>query len=455
MPRSTSKPVKAKAKPKTTVSLTGSRLLELALELRENIYSHLIYDDSSALFELLTVNRQLAREVKPFLYKQQLTFDGQSELFDWLSQVDHNFLTQVSDVRFKLHDIDPAKIVGALGRRLQQANISRQSGSRGPDREDNPYFEACHLDLKRILSAFRLLPNVRRFTVLPTTEGDPEPHLRTIDSFSKLLGHCFPNLNSLVSEEDQFPMECLSSRPKLRSLRFPATTTTDDAKTANIFRSLPLRRLEVCRLAHHTASGSEGYGCLVPVLYTLSPLHSLTLFEDAGAETPTVIPELFAEYTATTHPTMRKHLHSLRILRLLAEPGPEYSPMHFATTFLHSSCLTHIEYLDSWSPLYDRLPSTIKHVAWRVNWCPATSIDSLMERIKHLVTRAIRAHEGPMRHRLTSLKQISVSLSPVDLEQESEDDESNLEDVLMAARNRLGMLGVHFTWKVQEWLEVL
>ena len=454
MPRSAPKPIKARSKPKATVAQIGSQFLELALELRENIYGHLLYDHPSALFDLLTVNRQLAREVKPFLYRQPLTFDGQSELFCWLSEVDHKYLSHVVDVRFKLHDIDPAKIVGALGRRLQQAIISRKSGSRGPDTEDNPYFEACHLDLKRVLCAFQLLPNVRNFTILSSSEGDPEPHYRTMDAFSKLLGNCFPNLCSLTSEEDQFPTDCLASKPKLRRLRFPATTTTDDNETANIFRNLALRELEICRLPHHTASGAEEYGCLTPVLYTLPPLHSLTIFEAGGAETPNLVREIFAGYDRSANPAMRKHLCSLRTLKLLAEPGPAYSPMNIATTFLGSSYLSHIEYLDSWASLYDRLPSTIQTVVWRINWYPSASIESLVDRIKHLVTRAIRAHEGPIGHRLTNLNKISMSLSPVCVEQESEDSESTPEDVLIAASKRLGMLGIKFTWKVQEWHEI-
>ena len=454
MPRSALKTLKAKSKTKATVAHIGPQFLELALELRENVYGHLIYDDPSALFNLLTVNRQLAREVKPFLYRQPLTFDGQPELFDWLSEVDHDYLGHVVDVRFKLHDIDPAKIVGALGRRLQQASISRNSRSRGPDTEDNPYFEACHLDLKRVLRAFRQLPNVRHFTILSSTEGDPEPHHRTMDAYSKLLGNCFPNLCSLTSEEDLFPTDCLVSKPKLRRLRFPATTTTHDNGTASVFRNLALKELEICRLPHHTASGAEEYGCLTPVLYTLPPLHSLVIFEAAGAETPNLVKEIFAGYDMSTNPAMRKHLGSLRTLKLLAEPGPGYSPMNVATALLGSSYLSHIEYLDSWAPLYDRLPYTIQTVVWRINWYPSATIGSLVERIKHLVTRAIRAHEGPIGHRLTNLNRISLSLSPVDVEQESEDNESTPEDVLIAASKRLGMLGIKFTWKVQEWHEM-
>ena len=451
MPRSASKSLKARSKPKAAVAQIKSQFLALALELRENIYGQLVYDDPSALFDLLTANRQLAREVKPFLYRQPLTFDGQSDLFGWLSEVDHEYLSDVLDVRFKLHDIDPAKIVGALGRRLQQANISRRSGSRGPDTEDNPYFEACRLDLKRVLSAFQLLSNVRHLTILSPTEGDPEPHHRTLDAFSKLLGKCFPNLCSLTCEEDDFPADCLVSKPKLRRLRFPATTATHPNETVNIYRNLALRELEICRMPHHDA---EGWGCLTPMLHTLPPLRSLTIFEAAGEEGPELAREMFAGYDKSTNPTMRKHLCSLRTLKLLAEPGPGYSPMSAATGFLASSSLSHIELLDSWLPLYNHLPSTIQTVVWRIEWYPPASVESLVDRIKHLVTRAIRAHEGPIGHKLTKLNQISISLSPVRVEQESEDSDSTPEDVLIAASKRLRMLGINFTWKVQEWHEI-
>ena len=451
MPRSASKSVKARSKPKATVARIKSHFLALALELRENIYGQLVYDDSSALFNLLTVNRQLAREVKPFLYRQPLTFDGQSDLFSWLSEVDHEYLNDVLDVRFKLHDIDPAKIVGALGRRLQQANISRRSGSRGPDTEDNPYFEACRLDLKRVLCAFQLLSNVRHFTILSPTEGDPEPHHRTLDAFSKLLGKCFPNLCSLTSEEDDFPADCLVSKPKLRRLRFPATTTTHPKESANICRDLALRELEIYRMPHHAA---EGWGCLAPMLNTLPPLHSLTIFEVVVEGGPELVREMFAGYDNSTNPTMRKHLYSLRTLKLLARDGPGYTTMSAATGFLASSYLSHIELLDSWLPLYNHLPSTIQTVVWRIEWYPPESVESLIGRIKHLVTRAIRAHEGPIGHKLTKLNHIAISFSPVRVEQESEDSESTPEDVLMAASKRLGMLGINFTWKVQEWHEI-
>ena len=203
-------------------------------------------------------------------------------------------------------------------------------------------------------------------------------------------------------------------------------------------------------MPHHDA---EGWECLTPMLYTLPPLHSLTIFEAVVEEGPQLAREMFAGYDKSPNPSMRKHLCSLRTLKLLAQPGRSIT-MSVATGFLASSSLNHIELLDSWLPLYDHLPSTIQTVVWRIEWYPPESVESLVDRIKYLVTRAIRAHEGPIGHKLTKLNQISISHSPIRVEQESEDSDSTPEDVLVAASKRLRMLGIKFSWKVQEWHEI-
>lgn len=150
MPRPPAKPSKGKGRGKTTgasIRLQQSPFLNLALELREIIYNHILATRPELLFQLLLVNRQLSTEVLPFLYKRPHTFDGQASLFTWLNVVDHSQLRHVVDIKFKLQDIDPAKIVGALSKRLREANISR---NRGPDVPDSPYSEACDLEVKRI-----------------------------------------------------------------------------------------------------------------------------------------------------------------------------------------------------------------------------------------------------------------------------------------------------------------
>ncbi|KAL9067756.1 MAG: hypothetical protein Q9161_006665 [Pseudevernia consocians] len=440
--------VKAKAVPHPSL-----RFLTLALELRENICAHVLYNHPSSLVDLLVVNRQLSREVKPFLYKLPLTFDGQSHLFDWLSEVDHDYLRHVEEIRFKLHDINPDEIVGALGKRLQNANITRASGSRGPDTPDNPYFEACRADLRRIGAAFRLLPNLRYLTILSASERDAQPHHRTQDAFSKLVGQCFPKLKCLTSEVDQLPIDFISGKSELRRLRFPATTSSDDEETEELFAALSLTELEICRLPHHTASGAEEWDCVTPMLEGASSLRSLTLFERHGAETPNLAAEVFVG----SRSALKRHKDSLRTLKLLAKPGPEYSadddsdPVHpeaYCAAFLAQSSLIHVEFIDVWMSIYEHLPRTIQTITWRLDESPRPpNVATSVARIKKMVTHAIQVRGNPRDVRFPHLRCIVIYLDGFFPSAEIRHPAHPSNEILMMARAKLGELGIRLDWK--------
>lgn len=443
--------VKARPIPQPTL-----QFLTLALELRENIYAHVSQHHPSSLVDLLVVNRQLSREVKPFIYKLPLTFDGQSQLFDWLSAADHEYLRHVEELRFKLHDINPDEIVGALGKRLQNANITRASGSRGPDTPDNPYFEACRADLRRIGAAFRLLPNLKCLTILSASERDSQPHHRTLDAFSKLIGHSFPKLKFLASEEDQLPIDFVAGKPDLRRLRFPATTSSDDEETEEVFSTLSLTELVICRLPHHTASGAEEWDCVTPILENAPPLQSLTLLERHGAETPNLAAEVFVG----SQSALRRHKDSLRTLKLLAKPGPEYSadedsdpvpPEAYCAAFLaQCSSLTHIEFIDVWMSVYEHLPRTIQTVTWRLDESPRPpNVATSVARIKKMVTHAIQVRKFPL------LRCIVVHLDGFFPAAEIRHSAHPSNEILMMARAKLGELGIRLDWRGWEGVPVL
>lgn len=449
---------KAKTRPCHQPSL---RFLTLALELRENIYAHVVHNQSSSLVDLLLVNRQLSREVKPFLYKLPLTFDGQSQLFNWLSKVDHGHLRHVEEIRFKLHDIKPDEIVGALGKKLQNANITSASGSRGPDTPDNPYFEACRADLRRIGAAFRLLPNLKYLTILSASERDSQPHHRTQDAFSKLVGQCFPKLKFLTSEEDQLPIDFISGKPELRRLRFPATTSSDDEETEELFSALSLTEIEICRLPHHTASGAEEWDCVTPILERSASLRSLTLFERNGAETPNLAAEVFVG----SRNALKRHKESLRTLKLLAKPGPEYSadegsdPVHpeaYCAAFLAQSSLIHIEFSDVWMSIYEHLPRTIQTITWRLDESPRPpNVATSVARIKKMVTHAIQVRGNPRDPKFPHLRCIAIHLDGYFPSAEITHPTHPSNEILMMARAKLGELGIRLDWKGWEGVPTL
>lgn len=310
MPRPSAKPSKPKTNGKARAAVRPApRFLTIALELREVVYKHVLNDAPSSLTNLLIVNRQLSIEVLPFQFKRHLTFDGQAELFDWLDNVDHEYLHHVRDVNFKLHDIDPEKIVGALGIRLRQANIAN---ARKPPVVDhskgNPYHEACDLEMRKIGEAFRLIPNLREFTIATTDDGDPRPPLRMLSSFSKMLAHRFPHLHTLISDEDSMPVDYVANKPKLRRLQFPAISMSTNADVHQHFSNLRLTDLEVYRFAHHDPSAPKRR-ILSQVFRSLPPLQSLLLSDDSDHE-----PDLIYEVFVHCEDIFAKHKASLRRL---------------------------------------------------------------------------------------------------------------------------------------------
>lgn len=230
---------KGSKKPSSTPARSRARLqfLTIPLEIREHIYNDLLDVMPSTLFDLLLTNRQITREAKPFLYRQPLIFDGQSEFVDWLRNADRTYLRHVVEIHFKLHDIDPAKIVGALGKRLRQAPAAR-------DCDDNPYEEACNQEIARLGNCFKYLPNVKSFTILPYSRNDARPPCEMLEAFADMLGDQLPNLRSLTYYEELLSITFLSSFEKLRHLRFPGVSTSSRAEVVETFRSLP----ELCRL---------------------------------------------------------------------------------------------------------------------------------------------------------------------------------------------------------------
>lgn len=319
MPRASAKPTKPKTKDKAKTAVQSPpQFLTIALEIREIVYKHILSDSPSSLTDLLTVNRQLSTEVLPFHFKRHIHFNGQAKLFDWLDNVDHDYLHHVVDITFQLQDIDPRKIVGALGKRLRQANITSSKDQPVTNQPNgNPYHEACDMEMRKLGEAFKLIPNVRKLTITTTDEGEPEPPQRMLSTFSKMLAHRFPHLHTIIDYEDSLPVDFLANKPRLRRLRFPAISTSTNAEVHQHFSNLRLTDLEVWRLAHHDPSAPKRR-ILSQVLRSLPPLQSLLLRDDPEDE-PDIIYEAFVHCDEA----LTKHKASLRRLTFSSDVGED------------------------------------------------------------------------------------------------------------------------------------
>lgn len=306
---------------------TTQHFLTLPLEIREQVYSDILMTMPGALLQLLRSNRQISREAQPFLYKQPILFDGQAELFSWLKKIDRDLLRHVTTVKFKLHDIDAKRIVGALGERLRRVKVS--PGTPGAC-NDNPYNNACDQQVKQIGEAFSLIPNVKDLTILECKQSDPHPSFHMLVSFSQELGRRFPSLQTLSIQNDLMPTTFISNFRHLRTLRLTGFSTTGPAETEAALSVLPyLSSLSITSpSAGLTFQQRPGYTgplrvqCITPAL--LSSLRSLTTLSiydalDSTASKPQPIfitPDLFVPLSslplttlrlATNHPLIPTH----------------------------------------------------------------------------------------------------------------------------------------------------
>ncbi|KAL9100760.1 MAG: hypothetical protein Q9163_003909, partial [Psora crenata] len=422
--------------------------LALPLELRHEIYANLLYDSCSTLLDLLCVNRRLARELKPFLYKRPLSFDGQCQLFDWLAEVDPECLRHVSDVRMKLVDINPATIVGALGKRLRGANLMR--AGLGPDRaDDNPYDQACCLELKKLEKAFSLLYGVKHLTIIACTPSDPQPPPRMVARFSHLLGRCFPHLQSLISEQPLFPVDFLRNKPRLRRLQFPANTESSADDISSVFRNLSDLELDICRPPPPSGAAYE-WGCMPEILPSVPPLRGLGLHERLESYPPGLAEEVFVHGIEA----IKRHLRSLRTLTLAADPP---AAPHDASImrrnllrFVEASSLRHVEVLGIYASVYRHLPGTTETFTLRLDHpsTPSTSIAKAMtDMMSHVKFRAVTAAKHPHIPHLSRLREIQVQVAehPTPLQLDHGPDRDELVDTV---RSRLRKIGILFTWVV-------
>ena len=294
---------------------TTQHFLTLPLEIREQVYSEILVTMPCTLLQLLRSNRQISKEAQPFLYKQPIIFDGQVELFSWLKKVDRDLLRHVTTIKFKLHDIDAKRIVGALGERLRRVKVSPGT----PAVDSNPYDMACEQQVKRIGEVFSLLANVKDLTILECQQSDPQPSFHMLVAFSQELGRRFPSLQTLSIQNDFFPTTFISKFSHLRTLRLTGFSTTGPAETEAALSVLPcLSSLSITSpSAGLTFQQRPGYTgplrvqCITPaVLGSLRNLKYLSIYDalDSTASKPKpvfITPDLFASLSSLPLTTLR------------------------------------------------------------------------------------------------------------------------------------------------------
>lgn len=429
-----------KARGSKPVKSPSPHFLTIPLELREHIYAELIPDDPCSLFPLLLTNRQVYREAKPFLFRQSLSFDGQGEFYEWIQTVDRAFLRYVVDIQFKLHDIDPENIVGALGKRLRQANITAANSAQAP--VGNPYHEACDLEIERLGRAFSFLPNVRRFTVLSSTDSDPRPSYHMLVAFSNLLAVRFPHLVSLTNEEEFMPVSFMSKMKNIQRFSFSGMTTSSPAEVTAMFQGFQnLVDLEINRLNQESSrpqtelyfrvakSQQCNYGELmrcIPNLESLS-FYGEPVDEETDADDEDAMPDLTKNFLIA----LDGRGCPLQTLRILSNVGPGFEEwMQKKIASFHASCLVRLETFHAHLPPIKYLPKTLETL---VLWISESEVD-IGASMKELVRMV-----GDYRSSIPRLAEIVIHLDVEDWD--------GVSGARRIVSQRMLALGIRLWWK--------
>ncbi|KAL9043486.1 MAG: hypothetical protein Q9214_003332, partial [Letrouitia sp. 1 TL-2023] len=328
-------------------------LFRIPREVRDQVYNELLHDAPSSLFYLLTVNRRISQEVQPFIFKQNLSFDGQLQLFHWILNVDQDFLPNVVSVEFKLHDIDPEKIVGALGERLRRTKLDRDAENNSS--RNNPYNEACEMEVRRIGRTLRLLENVKSFTLLPMTTRDPRPSRKMMNSFLSFLAGFLSGLPliSLCVPDQIPPFIPVSAIQNIKQLRIVGYSFSDSPCVIEYAEQLPwLRKLEICRRDGEVVDQrteldrtSMAQSRIAKTSPGFTTLKELTLCLYKGCSSPENLSRNVQKVLQKAFLALRDNSNALRTLRIFVDSDIELDRSFLIemSSFLRSSSVVHIE----------------------------------------------------------------------------------------------------------------
>ncbi|KAL8804771.1 MAG: hypothetical protein Q9182_002363 [Xanthomendoza sp. 2 TL-2023] len=346
-----------------------SRLLRLPAELREQVYSELLHSQPSSLSSLLTVNKQISGEVLPWILKRPLTFNGQQRLFSWLSHINPGYLRNVVEIRLKLHDIDPEKIMGALGERLRRAR------DQSPDDDSrSPYLEACDLEVMKIMNALHRFQNLRSFTLLSNTSADPHPDP---EMTTMLVTSVIEDLPLVVFQAPERTLEAMnltkgfwqdhshnSQIPDLQITKYEFGKLQGFPKYLQFFPHL--RNLEICSAGSSTFNARS---------YASSPLNHFVQLEGLTFclyhyKLPIPLPRTRQSVYDPIEQCMialQDIPSPMKVFKLLCNRSfdRESGPMHQFLRFLHTSSLRYIETTVWCAPLPDQYPASVATIAIR------------------------------------------------------------------------------------------
>ncbi|KIW66359.1 hypothetical protein PV04_05695 [Phialophora macrospora] len=305
---------------------TGSRFLNLPLEVRRNLYSLMVGLPCRDHLNLLCVHKQVYREARESFYRRPLYCDSQYDLMKFVELWPQSVLQSITNLRLRLEEIRPE---------IMQRYLHEIPSGNPVQANPHPYL----VEINQITSALSELPRIAHLQLLrPSSLQISIPSSIVTTQLLNWTAEHYPKLHSLRLDAEQCHIGCLGSLTDLKSLQLTGYSETGSIRTADVLSKLTnLEKLVVVgpppglqMLQRHGSQTKIVQSVTHQTFERLTPLKSLTLVQltDSGTDGDVLL----------TRKTMKAlyevHRESLRSLTISSTANPSSAFVEYLSAFL-------------------------------------------------------------------------------------------------------------------------
>ncbi len=319
----------------------------LPLELRQLVYRAVLESPLHGP-ELLRTCREIHSEAYKLLFTRPLSFRSQVAMFDWLSQVPHEHLSQVQELSLNIQDVDLRSLLDTSALICHPGDPPRLLT-----------WDLYEAELDKIHHALKQLPKVRNLTVRAIAGRQSFLYRDFLSRFLVLLCSLYPGLSDIHLEGNLHyqSLSFLTGFTRLQAISFDGFSASSPTDMAKILSGLDhltdlslVSRSTMLTPDSHTYSNftTKQRSLTGQVVNTIDNLQYLSVTEIIPASAPALF------FTPEVLTSLHNH-QGLKVIKVCLSQAPGDQTMNALESFLVN---THVKVLELDWPQLD--PNVLK-----------------------------------------------------------------------------------------------